>query len=211
MTRLRIPSALRPRLLAASALFMPRIWPLMEPQVKAAFDSRARSWDTTVGSLHTAALRAALSSELVQKCGESGGVLLDVGCGTGLGTELLREAFPTRPVLGMDISLEMLRVAASKEWSRRSHVYWVVGDASRPPMRRGCAALVVSMNAPPFVGSLARLLGPGGVLLFVWSEGPRTPIWIDPRLVKLVCRRNGLHRFEEGRGGGGVWLAAARG
>jgi trans-aconitate methyltransferase len=202
---------LRPKLIAAIALLAPRLWPLLKSEVASTFDSRAAEWDHIVGPSHSLAVAEALNSEIVRSAVEAGGAVLDFGCGTGLGTELLCKSFPNRTVVGVDISLEMLRRAASKPpaaSARRS--YWVAGDAARPPFRDGCASLILLMNAPPFVKALSKLLRSGGVLAFVWSQGKNTPIWISPRLIKTVCRWHRFRQFIAGSAGEGRWLIARR-
>lgn len=200
---------LRPRLLALTALFAPCLWRLFESSVKASFGSRAAEWDERVGPHHTTAAERALASPALRSLLDRDSVVLDIGCGTGMGTERIVRILSPRMVVGVDISFEMLSRARSKPELTGPGVHFVVGDASRPPFKRGCASLIMLMNAPPFVRALSELATPKGAMLFVWSEGKKTPIWVDPRLVKKACSRYGLTHFDDGVAGGGYWLLAA--
>jgi SAM-dependent methyltransferase len=209
-------------MLGYSALFAPRLWRAFRDPTKRLFTERAQQWDSIVGESHTDALIEAL--EAIGNDRIPPGWVIDVGCGTGIGTWILAERFPDRAVLGIDISEAMVEVAKSKgnlaaqrfnsdqaaNGGERGKVSFAVGDAFAPPIREKVAGLVVAMNAPAVVSRLAPLLVDEGALLLVWSEGPRTPIWVNPAAVKLACRRWGLTRFAMQPSRHPSWMAAFR-
>ncbi|MFI6833613.1 class I SAM-dependent methyltransferase [Kribbella sp. NPDC050241] len=86
------------------------------------------------------------------------GLCLEVGCGTGLLTGLLDRVWPE--VVSLDLTWEMVRRSPA---ARR-----VVGDASRLPVRDGCARAVVLADVPLFADEVVRALAPDGVV--VWSN-----------------------------------------
>jgi len=86
------------------------------------------------------------------------GLCLEVGCGTGLLTTLLAGVWPQ--VVSMDLTWEMLRRATGRQR--------VLGDASRLPVRDGCAQAVVLADVPLFADEVVRSLASDGVV--VWSN-----------------------------------------
>jgi len=84
---------------------------------------------------------------------------LDAGCGTGMLLELL-QCYS----VGLDLSLEMLKVAKRKGRGERGDL--VCGDAERMPLRdrsfRSAYSVTVVHEAPGLAGELLRVLAPGG-------------------------------------------------
>ena len=110
--------------------------------------------------------------------------IVDVGCGTGLFFEQLRARFPGRAMVGVDIALPMLTMAAGrtpwwKKAMRAAAPALVAADAERLPLAAGCADFVFSNLAlqwcrPEAVfAEASRILRPGGLFLFS-SFGPDT-------------------------------------
>lgn len=86
------------------------------------------------------------------------GLCLEVGCGTGLLTGLIEDVWPR--VMSMDLTWEMLRRSSARQRLQ--------GDASRLPVRDGCAQVVVLADVPLFADEVVRALAPDGVV--VWSN-----------------------------------------
>lgn len=101
------------------------------------------------------------SSKLV-----SGKIVLEVGCGPGLGMGwLLRNG---KCVIGGDITKESLMLAKKHYGSK---VEFVCMDAHRLPIKNNCLDVVVSLAAiiymdfPGFLDECHRVLKPGGMLI----------------------------------------------
>ena len=102
--------------------------------------------------------------------------ILEPGCGTGLYTRMLLDAFPGASVFGVDVSEPMVRIARRTIGDPRAR--FVVADAEE--IAAGRYDLVTS-NAtfqwfrflPRTLARTASLLSPGGVLTFSFF-GPET-------------------------------------
>ena len=95
---------------------------------------------------------------------ETGGVVVDLGAGTGHHLAAALEALPRRAGLAVDASAAALRRAA------RSHprAAAVGADVWKPlPLRDGIAAIVLSVFAPRNAAETARVLAAGGSLIAV--------------------------------------------
>jgi len=107
------------------------------------------------------------------------GRLLDVACGTGLFAAKVRERWPMTPVVGVDLSPEMLERAAERlpraEVSEREpSTAWLVGSAESLPLADGAVDTLVCTNAfhlvqEPIVAlaEFRRVLRAGGRLVLV--------------------------------------------
>jgi SAM-dependent methyltransferase len=136
------------------------------------FGARAGRWETTFpddGPLFEAAI-----AELAPP---SGGVVLDVGCGSGRALPPLRAAVgPDGQVVGLDVTPEMLAEASRR--GRRAVASLVLGDAQRLPFAAGTfdaclAAGLISHLADPVLGlrELARACRPGARLALFHPVG----------------------------------------
>ena len=141
------------------------------------FDSVARRYDL-VNSLLSFGLdrrwrRAATRSVAVWP----GNIVLDLGCGTG---ELGRLLAGRGRVVGLDLSLEMLKVARR----RGPTGAFVQASAFRLPFRAGAFGAAVSAfllrnlnDLPTGMAELARVLSPGGpVALLDITRPPSAPL-----------------------------------
>ena len=110
--------------------------------------------------------------------------ILDLGCGTGNTFDALRQRFPAADLVGVDLSLNMLRVARARTpwWRRamgRAAVPLVCADAERLPFAGRSAQLVFSNLALQWCRpdkvfeETARALAEGGLFLFS-TFGPDT-------------------------------------
>jgi len=107
------------------------------------------------------------------------GLVLDLGCGTGLASAALRRRYPRSQVLALDLAAGMLRAArAHSRWRRRFHR--VQADARALPLRARSVDLLFSnlmlqwCDEPDAVfAEWQRVLRPGGVVVFS-TFGPET-------------------------------------
>ncbi len=98
--------------------------------------------------------------------------ILDLGCGTGLFTQLLKKKYPKAQVVGLDIARAMLDISKQKH-SWRSKWQVVNGDMHTLPFPSGLFDLVFSSqtihwssNAPLLFNELNRIMNQGGCLMF---------------------------------------------
>jgi SAM-dependent methyltransferase len=147
------------------------------PLTTARYDGLADWYDSWNGP--GAADNAAAVLDLL---GPGEGLCLDIGCGTGLYSDIL--AATGRTVVGLDRSTDQLRIAQSR--SRDI----VQADASALPFRdatfAAIAALWISTDVDDFAAVLAeaaRVLVPGGLLAFYGAHpcfnGPHTQAMED--------------------------------
>ncbi|TYK66938.1 malonyl-ACP O-methyltransferase BioC [Colwellia echini] len=94
--------------------------------------------------------------------------VLDLGSGTGFFTDLLAGTY--KQVIGLDISIEMLKFA--KE-NRKESILWVEGDAHKIPLQDNSidfiySNLVIQWFEPldEAITEMMRVLKPGGLLIF---------------------------------------------
>lgn len=147
-----------------------RPWYLTES--RAFFASRAAGWDAKFGDDEAAYARAVAGSGLVV-----GSVVLDAGCGTGRALPALRKAVgPTGTVLGLDLTPQMLAVAAPR--ARTAYATLVLGDAQHLPLSDVCVDAVFAAgllthlpDTLAALAELARVTRPGGRLVLFHPSG----------------------------------------
>ena len=114
------------------------------------------------------------------------GMILDLGCGTGHGSAALLRTFRKAQVAAVDISSNMLDLAARQSSFTRP-LRRVNADMTRLPFARGAADVVHSNLALPWVGNAerlfheaARVLRPDGLFLFsTFGIGSLSPLVRD--------------------------------
>jgi demethylmenaquinone methyltransferase/2-methoxy-6-polyprenyl-1,4-benzoquinol methylase len=100
-------------------------------------------------------------------------VILDIACGTGDITRRLNNAYPSARIIGCDLSVEMVRIAA-KSTSPMKTIALSLQDMAHPAMRDGSVDLVTGgyalRNAPDPAATLretARILKADGTAAFL--------------------------------------------
>lgn len=149
---------------------------------EAYYDAVARRYDALVDR-PLRSVRAAAASALGPA---SGATVLDLGCGSGVNFEHLREQVgPAGTVVGVDVSRGMLSVAARRiREAGWENVAVVRGDADQPPVDAPDAVFASLLSAffddpSDVVHHWADLVGPGGrlgLLDFGRSSGVGRPL-----------------------------------
>ena len=102
--------------------------------------------------------------------------ILDVGCGTGSTTLLLKQAYPEAEVVGIDLSPYMLAMAKDKAEKAGLEINWLHKRAERTLLSELSVDLItvslVFHETPPYVSQAIiqeafRLLVPGGQIIIL--------------------------------------------
>jgi ubiquinone/menaquinone biosynthesis C-methylase UbiE len=136
---------------------------------------------------------------------------LDLGTGTGQAAFLLAGRYPESEVVGADIAPEMLvqaRAATPPELADR--VRFELADASNLPYDDGAFDLISLANMIPFFDELARVTAPGGAVVFSFSGGAETPIYVPPERLRRELERRRFSDFAEFSVGRGTALLARK-
>ena len=197
MDRDRLESSLGRRFarLATNAVVRrPRVWRLFRGPLRRQFDRLASQWDEIIQPDHLAAFERAL-----EQVDPPPRRALDLGTGTGMAALAVARRFPGAEVVGVDLAGSMIDAARRKT----DRVRFEVGDASALRFEDGAFDLVTHANMIPFFDELARVVGPGGYVVFGFSGGSETPIYVDPDRLRGELERRGFTHFAElevGRG-----------
>jgi malonyl-CoA O-methyltransferase len=105
--------------------------------------------------------------------------ILDLGCGTGRSSEALLRQYPKAELLALDFAVAMLGLTRRRgRWLRRPRV--LCADLDALPLADSCvdlvyanAALQWSVDPQAAFAGIARVLRPGGLLIFT-TFGPDT-------------------------------------
>jgi ubiquinone/menaquinone biosynthesis C-methylase UbiE len=152
------------------------------------FNRWSRSYDRSIlqrllfGPSHRALLARIAEHQAEQRSKDDPLRILDIGCGTGVFAERLREVFPTIEVCGMDLVSDMLTKGADRWRQHASHVVPVQGDSERLPFASGSFDVLTCANSfhhypdqARAVREMYRVLKPGGRLLLI--DGYRDAPW----------------------------------
>jgi ubiquinone/menaquinone biosynthesis C-methylase UbiE len=181
----------------------PMLWRLFRGPLRAQFDRLAPVWDEMRDSQAFAPVEAAL-----ERLPTPPQRALDLGTGTGSVARIVAARFPEAQVIGVDISERMIEQARRRTDS--PHVTYQVADAERLPFEDGAFDLVTLGNMIPFFDELARIVAPGGRVLFAFSAGPETPIYVPPQRLREQLGRRGFAEFAELSAGRGTALLAGK-
>ena len=170
------------------------------------FDTLAPRWDTMRDQAHLASHERAL--EAVEG---SPGHILDLGTGTGTAALAAARRFPEAEVVGVDLAEDMLaeaRKLTPPELGDR--VRFERADAERLSYPDGSFDLVSLANMIPFFEELARVTAPAGAVVFSFSAGPETPIYVPPEVLRARLSEQGFAEFAEFAAGNGTALSARK-
>src|SRR5271165_264226 len=145
-------------------------WYLTE--TRAFFACRAATWDTKFGD-DLLSYAAAVAQAGIRR----GGVVIDVGCGTGRALPPLRQAVgPSGTVVAVDVTPEMLSQAGPT--SLEASATRVLADARSLPFADASADAIFAAglvnhlpDAEAGFGELARIVRPGGLLVLFHPSG----------------------------------------
>lgn len=98
------------------------------------------------------------------------GNIIDLGCGTGLLTKMLSEAYPDRHIRGVDLAPGMINIC-KKKWNKNGRLSFEIADAENFDPGREPSCLIASSctfqwfeNQPEAIKRTFRLLSRGGYL-----------------------------------------------
>ena len=194
------------RVATRAVVARPRAWRLFRGPLRSQFDRLAPRWEGRVGPEALIPLAAALD-----RLSETPRRVLDLGTGTGKAARVVARRFPEAEVVGVDLAPAMIAHAKEllpEEFGGR--VRFQVADAASLPFEDGAFDLVVLLNMIPFFDELARVTAPRGRLVFAYSFGAETPIYVPPDTLRVRLAPLGFGDFEEVSAGEGTAFLAAR-
>ena len=194
------------RLATNAVLAKPQLWRLVRAPMRRQFQGLAGEWDTILGPDHLETYEAAL--EALPAAPRRA---LDVGTGTGAGAFAIARRFPGAEVVGVDLAPGMVEEARRKTPAElEPRVSFDVGDASKLPFPDGSFDLVAHANMIPFFDEVARVIAPGGYVVFSFSGGAQTPIYVPPERLRRELAARNFTDFVELAGGRGTSLLARK-
>jgi SAM-dependent methyltransferase len=181
----------------------PLLWRLFRGAMRRQFDRLAPVWD--------AQRRPDSFAPVEEALGRLPGPprrVLDLGTGTGSVARIVADRFPDADVVGVDISARMLDEARRKTASPR--VSYQQADAERLPFEDASFDLVTLGNMIPFFDELARIVALGGHVVFAFSAGAETPIYVPSERLRSELERRGFTEFTDVSAGRGSALIASK-
>jgi SAM-dependent methyltransferase len=194
------------RMTTNAVVARPGLWRAFRWLTRAQFDRLAPSWDALRRPEAFAALELALDAIPAPPKR-----VLDLGTGTGLAAFIAARRFPEAEVVGVDLAdgmLEQARQSTPPELAGR--VSFQQADAQRLPFEAASFDLLQLANMIPFFDELARVVAPGGCVVFSFSAGPETPIWVPPARLREELDARGFSEFADFAAAGGTALLARK-
>jgi SAM-dependent methyltransferase len=183
----------------------PGLWRLFRGPMRGMFDKIAPVWDEGRSPDAFAPVEAAL--ERVSQPQRA----LDLGTGTGAVALLVAQRFPKAEVVGADLSPAMLIEARRKTSPElEGRVQFDEADAERLPYPDEWFDLVTLANMIPFFDELDRVVAPGGWVVFGWSAGPQTPIYVPPEVLSRELGTRSYTDLSEIAAGSGTAFVARK-
>jgi ubiquinone/menaquinone biosynthesis C-methylase UbiE len=184
----------------------PWAWRLLRGLTRLQFNRIAPHWDERRTPEAFASLEAALESLDLSPTR-----VLDLGTGTGRAAFIVAERYPDSQVIGADLAGEMLVEARSRTPPELAgRVRFEEADAEHLPYPDGSFELITLANMIPFFDELARVTAPGGAVVFSFSVGPETPIYVPPEVLRKELAKRGFADFAEFVAGSGTALLARK-
>jgi SAM-dependent methyltransferase len=194
------------RLSTNAVVAKPQLWRVFRGLTRRQFQAMAPHWDTIRMEDHLAAYEVALGAIPTPPRRA-----LDLGTGTGEGAFSIARRFPEAEVVGVDLAERMVEVARGKTpVTLEDRVTFQQADASRLPFGDESFDLVAHANMIPFFDEVARVVAPGGYVLFGFSGGPQTPIYVPPERLRQELAARSFEDFVELTGGRGTSLLARK-
>ena len=194
------------RMATDSVVRRPGTWRFFRGLMRRQFDRLAPVWDSMRSPDSLGAFEAGLA-ELPAAPRR----VLDLGTGTGAAALAMAKRFPEAEVAGVDLSDEMLaRARANAPAELADRLRFQRADASRLPFRDASFDLVTHANMIPFFDEVTRVLEPGGHVLFSFSVGPETPIYVPTERLRRELERRGFDGVREVAGGSGTAVVARK-
>ena len=184
----------------------PWAWPLFRWLTRRQFDRMAPVWDEMRTQDAFASLEVALDS--LETSPER---VLDLGTGTGRAAFLLARRYPDAEVVGVDLAPAMLAEARKLTPPElASRVRFEEADAEQLPYPDASFDLVSLANMIPFFPELERITAPEGAVVFSFSGGAETPIYVPPEVLRTELSKRGFTEFAEFAAGRGTALVARK-
>jgi SAM-dependent methyltransferase len=193
------------RLTTNQVVRRPRLWRLFRPLMRAQFNRLAPVWDEFRFPDSFKPLDVALAAVDPPRRA------LDIGTGTGAAAFAVARRFPSAEVVGADMAADMLAEAKRKTpLELADRVRFEQADAERLTYPDDSFDLVTLANMIPFFDELERVAAPGGWLVFAFSGGAETPIYVAPENLRRELGRRGFADFAEFEAGRGTSLVARK-
>ncbi len=184
----------------------PWAWRLLRRLTRLQFNRIAPVWDERRTPEAFASLEAGLDSIETPPTRA-----LDLGTGTGRAAFILATRYPDAEVVGVDLAAAMLDEARERTPPELAdRVRFEEADAERLPFPDASFELVSLANMIPFFDELARVTAPGGTVVFSFSGGPETPIYVPPELLRKELAKRGFADFADFAAGNGTALVARK-